>query len=267
MHLISIRRLVFSYIFIFIIIKIDQSTNSIFYPLTVLALSHLYLTIILLGHEGAHGLLHRNSSVNTLIARFFCHFPFFISHNHYRFLHMHHHRFENTSRDYDYPFYQKKFSSYYHFAQVSLINTFTFRYLYHFITYFNGINKWLIKRNEFNYKNDYFQFLLYWGITIIIITFSRNWLNFFIYLFIPNWLILFWIYTLNLYQHVNNKTHNIILSNRFLKEFLFPLNINYHLTHHQTQNLPYYQLETNELSKRDFISISKINDIIFKQQN
>lgn len=248
MNLISYRRILITYLFIIFIIFLNENISFWFYPVSIFILGHLYLTLVLLGHEGAHGLLHKNPKINTLITSLFCHFPVFVSHAQYRFLHLHHHRFQNTKNDFDYPFYDKTYPSFKSFLWDSLIQTITFRYFVNFLTYFNGLNLWLMKRQQPNYKKDYPYFIIFW-ISILYICFQYNlWRQLVLYWFIPNWIFLFWIYLLNLYQHVTLKTHNVIINNKWISEFLFPLNINYHYTHHKHPNIPYYQLDTHPAS-------------------
>lgn len=65
--------------------------------------------LMLLHHEGAHGLLHPRRAVNDFLANVFCGFPFLESLAAYRRFHLAHHRHvTDGARDPEIPFYREQ---------------------------------------------------------------------------------------------------------------------------------------------------------------
>lgn len=268
-----IARLTFSYFLIFLLIYLCENVTFLIYPLVLISFPHLFLTIILFGHEGTHQNIHPNKKLNLFITRYFCHFPFFVSHSQYSFYHLSHHRFLGTAKDPDLYFYKSGYKSVGAFLKEALINLVTLQYVVKFIQYFNGLPTWLMGKKTDNYKNDYLAFLFFWTILIIFISYFNIWLPYLIYILIPNLILLPWVYLLNKYQHFapavldNPYSANVKLNNSLLQHYLFPLNVNFHKTHHQSPSTPYYLLPEQELSNKDNILFSEFNSHIFNLNN
>lgn len=126
--------------------------SFLFYPLILISFPQLFLTIILFGHEGTHQNIHPNKKLNIFIARYFCHFPFFISHAQYSFYHLSHHRFLGSSRDPDLYFYSSGYKSIGAFLIEAIHQLLTFKYVFNFLQYFNGLPTWLLEKKRTTIK-------------------------------------------------------------------------------------------------------------------
>lgn len=252
----SIRRLILTYILAILAILLCEKISFYLYPLVVIFLSHLVFTLVLLGHEGTHFLIHPNKRINTFVARYFCHFPFFISHSHYSFNHLMHHRFLGSPRDPDGSFYGKSFSSLGSWLFAEVVDFVSLKTVMNFLNYFTGIPIWIKSGLKSSYKNDYWQLILYWVGVIAIANYFSIGKELVLYVIIPILVALPWVNIVNSFQHLsldknrNVETTNVYFENKILQEFLFPVNINYHETHHADVQIPYYELADHPLSQQ-----------------
>lgn len=72
------------------------------YVLTVVVIGARFLALGLIMHEGVHGLITKNKTINYWVSEIFCAWPLFISMRSYRVKHLAHHAWLNTDKDPDY---------------------------------------------------------------------------------------------------------------------------------------------------------------------
>lgn len=268
----SIGRLFLTYLIIIATIYICERVSFWLYPLAILILCNQYLTLNLLGHEGIHGLLHRNRIVNRTLARYLCHFPFLISYTHYSMNHLRHHRNLGTDQDPDINIYQIARSSVSSWISQSIVNSLNFSIPKHFFDYYNGSAAFLSGRYPFKIKTDYIQFFFFWLLVLVVVFKFNLQFDFILYWFVPLFLLLPWSQLMNSYQHysenqrIEGRAYTILFKNIFIKEFLFPINVNYHETHHQRPDVPYFELPKIYKKSTNSYSFLEFSKKIFNSQ-
>lgn len=268
----SIRRLIICYIVIIGAIYLSEWVSFWFYPLAIIVLGNQYYSLSLLGHDGVHGLLHKNIFLNQFIARYFCHFPVFISFSHYSVNHLRHHRNLGTADDPDIKIYENAYPTFSKWLSESVQNTITLKSLLYFINYFNGSLDYIQGRYPFKIKTDMPQFLVFWGIVLFIVFSAGVHVQFFLYFILPVAVLLPWFFIGNLYQHYTdenqpkNVTNTIVFKNIWLQELLFPLNLNYHEVHHKHPDIPYYLLPNYSESIERSFTFADFSKTLFNSQ-
>lgn len=268
----SLIRLLSTYLIIIAVIYICERISFWFYPLAVFILGSQYLTLTLLGHEGVHGLIHKNRFINRTVARYLCYSPFLISHTHYSMNHLRHHRNLGTADDPDVNIYQDAYPSFGNWVKVSIVNTLNLSLIKQFLGYFNGSIYFLRGDYPFKIKTDYFELLVFWLIVVAIVFAFKLQVAFALYWFVPLLVILPWVRLLNSYQHyseegiISGRAYNILFRNSFLKELLFPINIGYHEIHHQRPDIPYYRLPEYYLKTNNSIPFKEFSKKIFSSR-
>lgn len=264
----TVWRIISTYGTIFFTIFVCETVSFWFYPVAIVILANQYLTLVILGHEGVHGVLHKNMLVNRVLARYFCHFPFLISHTHYSMNHLRHHRNLGTKEDPDIDIYQKSYPSFSKWILVSIRDILNFSMLRRFLTYFNGSKSYFVGKYPYNIKTDYLPFYCFWALVIAGAFYFRVQNYFLIYWFLPLILFMPWMLLMNSYQHysedgpIEKRAYNIILINKF-QEYLFPANINFHEAHHQRPDIPYYELPRHYVKSQNSILFSEFSKRVF----
>ena len=264
----AVWRLISTYGTIFFTIFICETISFWFYPVAILILANQYSTLMLLGHEGVHGVLHKNRFVNRAFARYFCHFPFLISHTHYSMNHLRHHRYLGTNDDPDSNIYKQSYPSFSKWVAISIRDTINFSLLRRFLSYFNGSKSYFDGKYPYNIKTDYLSFYCFWALVVASVFFFGVQNYFSIYWSFPLILSMPWIQLMNSYQHYSEDgpiaglAYNIILQNK-LQKYLFPININFHEVHHQRPDIPYYELPLHYVKSQNSIVFSEFSKRVF----
>lgn len=259
----SLQRLFLTYFLICLVIILCEYGSYYFYPFGIIILAHLYITLALFGHEGTHFLLHPNRKVNTFVARYFCHFPFVISHSHYSYNHLRHHRFLGSEKDPDLILYKYSYPSVRAWLMSEFINIITLRSSLVFIQYFTGIPDWVKNGFKLSYKHDYYPFFIFWILIVSVLSYFDIGKYFLLYWMCPVILAVPWINIFNNFQHFSLdpgqgfSSSNLIFKNKILQEFLFPLNLNFHHTHHSDTQIPYYELSAHPLSQSNKVGFKQ----------
>lgn len=268
----ALWRIIFSYFILALTIYICEAISFWFYPLAVLIIGNTYYSLALLGHEAAHGLLHRNTKLNRFLGSYFCHFPVFVSHTQYTLNHLRHHRNLGKPEDPDIFIYQNSYRSLSHWLIVSIRNILNFSTIRNYTAYFNGVPQFLMGKYPFKMKTDIPALLTIWTILIATVLTANLVKEFVLYWMIPLTVLLPWFFAGNSYQHytetgpVIGRTYTILFKNRWLQEFLFPLNINYHEIHHQCPDIPYYLLPKHYVETENSYSFAAFSKKIFNSQ-
>ena len=255
--------------FFFGIVFISENTHHLIYFLMIPFLGLLNFRLALFGHDSAHGLLAENKRTNEFIGRYFCHFPFFISHSKYRAQHILHHRFIGSYVDVDknlYSDFPTTYKKYLFRCFKNFITLKTLREAFGYFTDLSTIYNKSLRRSDF--KSDLPQFLLFW-VSIF---------SFFIYFDLTYYLIYYWLLPLflsypyiefvNALQHAPIRSANPRFSRNVYGEWyvpiLLPLNINFHGLHHADPSIPFYNLKYN--SDVPCESFKETLDSIFSQK-
>ncbi len=243
-----LKRLFITYAIIAFTIWICEFVSFWFYPIAVVVLGNQYYCLALLGHEGIHGILHKNITINRILGRYFCHFPIFISLSHYGMNHLRHHRNLGTNEDPDLKIYENAYPSIASWVGQSIKNILTLKTIFYFINYFNGGIDFLRGRYPFKMKTDLPHFFVYWFFIGVFVFSTGIYIELLMYLTVPVIILLPWFFVGNLYQHYSEPgenrsvTYTILFKNKWIQELLFPLNLNYHEVHHRHPDIPYYLL-------------------------
>ena len=246
-----------------------EKVSFYFYPLALFLIGSRVQALSLVGHEGVHQLIFNNKKMNIIFARYFCYFPSFISYTYYSRLHLLHHRFLGTVQDPDaylFTVWQSKTQWFFIHART----LFTGRALISFAEYFNGLPQLLKNKVLFRGESDYFQMGVFWIFAATLLSFFGGWKLFFLYWVLPLYCWLPWLQLINQLHHSgtslmpNEKARNLILKYSFLEQIFFPLNINFHETHHRDASIPFYRLRQQSKNEaRVSYLVSDIAPVIF----
>lgn len=251
-------------------IYLCEKVSFWFYPLAILLIGSRFFALALMGHEATHGNIFKGKFFNAFFGRWFFHFPCMISHSYYSHLHLTHHRFLGLPLDFDKEIYQKTWNSKAQFFKWIFFKLATGQAFIDFTYYYNGIFSLLNGRYLLKGKSDWLGFLMFW-ITLLAVTAYFGALSkLFLYWILPIYLWMPWIYITNQLEHLHpDKTkigfsRDLIFKSRWTQELLFPLNLNYHHTHHAHAKTPFYNLATqSELEKLNRVPINTVWPVLF----
>jgi fatty acid desaturase len=227
------------------------SPGVITFLLSALIVASKQFQMVIFMHDGAHGLIFKNRKLNDFVSQWFCAYPVLTDTYSYRNIHLQHHKYTETENDPDLGL-TKAFPTTKRSLMRKVIRDMTGvaglrRYKNIFVsiwgrdlTFKDHIKRFFKKTKGFLITN----FLIF-GILII----SENgWL----------YLILWWVPLLtffSLFYRIRSITeHSGVLGDDdfnntrttivpwFLKYFLSPLNVNYHVEHHLFTFCPWYNL-------------------------
>jgi fatty acid desaturase len=239
---------------IFIMIYLSEKISFWFYILALPVIINRQVSLVLLGHEGAHGLLAKNILLNNFLSRYLFHFPGFISHSHYKAIHLLHHRFVGTQRDPDIYLYDKYPMSFLNWMKTTIKSYLNGSIFYYFVNYFTELADQFRRligktssRDQKIVRSDFFEYIIFWFIAFLTIHHYGLWSQFFIYWIIPVVLSMPYIQFHNVLEHgVMDKealySSRTIVGNYFFIEALMPRHLNYHLEHHLNDRIPHYNL-------------------------
>jgi fatty acid desaturase len=205
--------------------------------------------LLLLHHDGAHGLLHPKRVWNDFLANIFCGFPFFELLGPYRRFHFAHHRFvADGDRDPEIPFYRQQGYDYrplgfWRGLKLSFLDLCGYHWLQFFVAFtisLRGGGRLLSPRD----REQLVVFLI--GLALLLMFGLGQALLW--YWLLPQMTLSFFLAKQRGYREHSARdgtmegcTRN--LEPGFLERvFLFPLNSHLHLAHHQNATLPWFEL-------------------------
>lgn len=236
---------------------IAAMTFYIYFPsfftflLAALIIASKQFQMVVLMHDGAHGLIFKNKKLNDFVSQWFCAYPVMTDTIPYRKIHSLHHKYTETERDPDLGL-TKAFPT----TRMSL-----FRKVLRDLTGIAGFRRYrntlksvwgkdLTLQNHLEHFIGKIKgFLITNTIILSVLVFSGNgWV----------YLILWWIPLLtffSLFYRIRSITEHSGVSGEndfnntrttivpwFLRYFLAPLNVNYHIEHHLFTFCPWYNL-------------------------
>lgn len=217
------------------------------------ALQH-HLLILL--HEGAHGMLHPNKRLNALIADVFCGIPFFVLGRVYAALHLGHHAHTgDPERDPEFQFYRNQGFDFHPRSRLSSAILLAKDFFgVHFLRFGLDLNLFAlnqIKKGKISPLGlrDMFLFFLVWA-PLLVAFWSLGHLRD---------LVLFWLVPMATFMHLYLKLHGYGEHNgktgptefdrtwthdypAVVDFFLYPIRSGAHLEHHLFPAVPWYRM-------------------------
>jgi fatty acid desaturase len=203
--------------------------------------------LLLLHHEGAHGLLHPQRRVNDFITNIFCGFPFLELLRPYREFHFAHHRHVTSDQDPELPFYHQQG---YFFEPLSRVQTLRQAFLdlsgYHWLQFFFAFLFSLELDAHFFTRNDRSSIAVFALLPLLLLIpgFGSGVLWFWL---IPQITITFYFAKRRGFREHNKRVDSLdactnnVNGNILERFFLFPLNSDQHLDHHLNPQLRWFE--------------------------
>lgn len=214
--------------------------NPITYFLAVLIIGNRQHALAILGHDGAHFLVHQNRKTNDFLCDVFCFWPLLITTEGYRKLHLLHHKTTGTADDpelmhkaarapqWDLPMTKKKIAFYsfkdlfgYSIPDLIIILTFSQPEKKSHLLPIVALNAIAI---------PFFIWVGFWWIPLLWYTSLAT--SFMMFFRLRLWL-----------EHQGTDDTQRVHLNWWQKHLLAPHNIWLHWEHHKWPTLPYHQLE------------------------
>ena len=230
------------------------------YPIAVYIIGNRFFRLSILGHEGVHGLISRSRRWNDFLARYFCHFPTFISHSRYKSLHLLHHRYLGTQSDPDVYIFEEFPEPFRKWAGRIVVDLLIGRILYHFLAHFSELQERigaLLGRPRHQLaivRSDFIEYCVFWILLFTAISHWGVWYYATLYYFLPAYLHLPIIQIVNGMQH--GAFHEKIgtrsqIVQEWMAELTIPLHLNLHYEHHLNTKIPHYNLPSLSSSLRE----------------
>jgi len=235
------------------------SVNHHLYIIIISAfiLSGLQHHLIILMHEGAHGLLHRDRKWNYFFGQTFCAFPFFMNLKDYQYIHLTHHQYSgDPQNDPEVEIYNHVPIGYGHLKNK------VFKTILGDITLTTSLKTMLkltlvVVRNikEKKVRSTNFSDLSCGIFGLILLFLPSLYFNNFLEAILL-WFITYFIFTATFVRWHGIGEHTGInaeleqdktLTHRysfFVNFFLYPINSGLHLEHHLFPRIPWYQMQS-----------------------
>lgn len=209
--------------------------------------------LMLLHHEGAHGLLHPRRAVNDFLANVFCGFPFLESLAAYRRFHFAHHRYvTDGARDPEIPFYRAQG---YHYRPRGLREEIRSGLLdlcgYHWAQFFGAF---LVSRHEganarLFTRHDRLSLLAFAAASLFLLGIGVGSGIFWFWL-VPQVTVAFFLAKQRGYREHGARVGTLeaftldASPSRLVRFFLFPLRAHLHLAHHREPRLEWFRRQS-----------------------
>ena len=234
----------------FLIFSVWPGVISFFFAALIIGTRQFALVIMM--HDGAHNLISKNKKLNDFISQWLCAYPMMTETLNYRKYHLQHHKHTETNLDPDKsltdPFPITKAS----FSRKIFRDLTGIAGLRRYFGYFHSA--WGLNENTlFGHLKHFFSKL--YGFLIcqlviftVLVLFNIPWLYLLLW-WVPKLTVFSLFYRLrNIAEHACTSGHDdfnhtrTTLSPRFIRYFIAPLNVNYHLEHHLFMFCPWYNL-------------------------
>ena len=255
-------------VFAFVLFIFFPNPFTFFISMLVIAAKQFQMVVFM--HDGAHGLIFKNRKLNDLASQWLCAFPVMSDTLPYRKVHSQHHKYTDTEKDPDLGLTDAFPTSWQSLARKFLRDLTGIagirRYSAVLIsawgkedTFFKGLKRILFKLKGFLLTNSL--------IFVVLLSFDQGWL----------YLLLWWLPMLtffSLFYRIRSITEHSGLKGDddfsftrttlvpwYLRYFLAPLNVNYHIEHHLFTFCPWYNLPKAHrmLVKKGFIKEMEIS--------
>lgn len=255
-------------VFAFVLFIFFPNPFTFFISMLVIAAKQFQMVVFM--HDGAHGLIFKNRKLNDLASQWLCAFPVMSDTLPYRKVHSQHHKYTDTEKDPDLGLTDAFPTSWQSLARKFLRDLTGIagirRYSAVLIsawgkedTFFKSLKRILSKLKGFLLTNSL--------IFVVLLSFDQGWL----------YLLLWWLPMLtffSLFYRIRSITEHSGLKGDddfsftrttlvpwYLRYFLAPLNVNYHIEHHLFTFCPWYNLPKAHrmLVKKGFIKEMEIS--------
>ncbi len=255
-------------VFAFVLFIFFPNPFTFFISMLVIAAKQFQMVVFM--HDGAHGLIFKNRKLNDLASQWLCAFPVMSDTLPYRKVHSQHHKYTDTEKDPDLGLTDAFPTSWQSLARKFLRDLTGIagirRYSAVLISawgkenmFFKSLKRILFKLKGFLLTNS----LLF----AVLLSFDQGWL----------YLLLWWLPMLtffSLFYRIRSITEHSGLEGDddfsftrttlvpwYLRYFLAPLNVNYHIEHHLFTFCPWYNLPKAHrmLVKKGFIKEMEIS--------
>ena len=255
-------------VFAFVLFIFFPNPFTFFISMLVIAAKQFQMVVFM--HDGAHGLIFKNRKLNDLASQWLCAFPVMSDTLPYRKVHSQHHKYTDTEKDPDLGLTNAFPTSWQSLARKFLRDLTGIagirRYSAVLISawgkenmFFKSLKRILFKLKGFLLTNS----LLF----AVLLSFDQGWL----------YLLLWWLPMLtffSLFYRIRSITEHSGLKGDddfsftrttlvpwYLRYFLAPLNVNYHIEHHLFTFCPWYNLPKAHrmLVKKGFIKEMEIS--------
>jgi fatty acid desaturase len=210
--------------------------------------------LLVIAHDGSHGLVHPDLGMNDLIVDVFCAIPFVSILRFYRVYHLLHHKHQGTEDDTEIHYYRSQVFEGARRGEVPywktfLADVFGVAMITTGAFYIGLVRKWQQDgRADHLRARDAFLFLLVWGPPLALAIHFGFWRALLFFWFLPFFITIPIFKTRGYGEHTLDEgpdeylrtwTHQL---NPIEEFFFFPLNIGYHLEHHLFPRVPWYNL-------------------------
>lgn len=231
--------------------------HSVYWPLAFLALvvtAGLQHHLLIIAHDGSHGLVHPNLAVNDLITDVFCAVPFVSVLRFYRVYHLLHHKHQGTEEDTEVQYYRSQLfddcrRGLVPYWKLFLVDFFGGAMITTGVFYLRLVGRWVKEGRAARFGlREAALFALVWAPVVALAVHFDVWRELLLFWFGP-FLIAIPIFKTRGYgehtlyegedEYLRTWTHQLNPIEHF---FFFPLNIGYHLEHHLFPRVPWYNL-------------------------
>jgi fatty acid desaturase len=227
------------------------------WPLAFVALpliAGLQHHLLVIAHDGSHGLVHPNLFWNDLIVDVFCAVPFISILRFYRVYHLLHHKHQGTEEDTEVHYYRSQIfddarRGLVPYWKLFLVDWFGGAMVTTGIFYLRLVGRWVKdgQADRFGLR-EVALFVFVWGPVVALAVHFGLWRALLFFWFVPFLLAIPVFKTRGYGEHTLEEgpdeylrtwTHQLNPIEHF---FFFPLNIGYHLEHHLFPRVPWYNL-------------------------
>ncbi len=218
------------------------------FVLTFFMISNRQFANYLVGHDGLHGSISRNVTVNRFVAKYFCLYPVLVSFYAYQTNHLAHHRFLGGPIDPDlklYNFYPLSFAK---FARRLTFGFLNGSLLLDFLKYFTPVNQFLRSTTRSSWRTgDYLEYMIA-VLALIGLLWAIGGLWLLCIWFLPLLLMIPYYYFVSALQHglihqlATPENSRNINGSRIIMEIFLPCSTHLHGVHHDHPSVPFHQL-------------------------
>ena len=225
--------------------------NPLTFFISAIVIAAKQFQMVVFMHDGAHGLIFKNRKLNDIASQWLCAYPVMTDTMPYRKVHSQHHKHTDSEKDPDLSLTQafptSKESLLRKFSRDLFGIAWVRRYLAVLISAWGNEDSFLKSLKRFAFKLKGF-FITNFIILASLISANQGWLYLFLW-----WLPMLTFFSLfyrirSITEHSGLSGSNDFTFTRttlvpwYLKYFLAPLNVNYHIEHHLFTYCPWYNL-------------------------
>lgn len=255
----AIGGLVASYASIALAIALTLKVSWWWWPIACIVIANRQATLLLLTHEGLHGIFLKNRTANDTVTRYLCGFPVFISLSRYRRLHLLHHRaVPHPVLDPDFELYNGFPMPFPRYVLRTVRRILTLRTFFHFATYFtdvpdalSGRGRPLERLQAISKRGDFIAFVLFQLALAAVLTVFHLWTMYLVFFLLPLILLMQPVVLFGAALQHGPVTHyarhageytRTVEGPEWFMTLMLPCDSNFHAEHHLNPAVPHYWL-------------------------